>query len=197
MTYVFIFFLVIFLLWGFLVYSRKSLWDVVHRNLLDLEDTHEGRVLRRSALSRPVFHGKINGREITINFSTEKLAGKRISYIDITFNVQAAFSCTVAGKSWLKNQQDGKDCDEDCIFVQNDTGKEFLVRPASDKNVQKFIQTKEFRSIINNFDGLAYLFVNRHGLICEFQTEEVAKETEFERFNPKLQQLEKLEKVLQ
>jgi len=195
MTYVFIFFLVIFLLWAFLVYSRKSLWDVVHRNLLDLQDAYEGRVMRRSFLARPVFNGKINGREITINFSSEKLDGKRITYIDITFNIHASFSCTIAASAWLKKQQDGKA--EDFTFIQNNQGREFLIRPASDNKVQDFIQTEQFHDIINKFDGLAYLFVNRHGLICEFETEDLARKTEFEQLNSKLVYLENLEKVLQ
>ena len=195
MTYIFLFFLAIFLLWGFLVYSRKSLWDVVHRNLLDLEDTYEGRVIRSSFLARPVFHGKVNGREITINFSGEKLDGKRITYIDITFDVHASFSCTVAGNTWLKKQQEGEA--DDFLLLQNERGKEILVRPASDSKVKQFIKTKEFRAVINGFDNLAYLFVNRHGLICEYQTEELAKATEFGQLNPKIQYLENLEKVLQ
>ncbi len=195
MTYIFLFFLIIFLLWGFLVYSRKSLWDVVHRNLLDLEDTYEGQVMRRSFLARPVFYGKVNGREITINFSNEKLDGKRITYIDITFDIHASFSCTIAGSAWLKKQQNGEA--EDFVLVQNERGKELLVRPASDKKVQRLLKTEEFQNVINGFADLAYLFVNRHGLICEYQTEELAKATEFEQLNPKIQHLEKLEKVLQ
>ena len=195
MIYVFIFFLILFLLWGFLVYSRKSLWDVVHRNLLDLEDTYEGRVMRSSFLARPVFHGKVNGRNITINFSSERLDGKRITYIDITFDVHASFSCTIAGNTWLKKQQEGEA--EDFVLLQNDRGKEILVRPASDSKVQQFIKTAEFQAVINGFEDLAYLFVNRHGLICEYQTEELAKATEFGQLDPKIQSLEKLEKVLQ
>ncbi len=194
MTYVFLFFLILFLLWGFLVYSRKSLWDVVHRNLLDLEDAYEGRVIRRSFLARPVFHGKINGSEITINFSSEKLQGRRITYIDISFNIRSAFNCTIAANTWLKKQQDGQI--EDFMLVQNDQGKEFLIRPASDKKVKAFFQSEEFRNIINTFDGLAYLFLNRNGLICEFETEDMAKSTEFEQLNLKLNHLKELEKVI-
>ena len=39
-------------IWGLLIYIRKTMWDAVHRSLLDLEDAYEGTVVRRSFAAR-------------------------------------------------------------------------------------------------------------------------------------------------
>ena len=69
----FIIFAVVLVLYIIMILIRKSLWDTVHRNLLDVEDNYNGKVIRTGFASRPVFKGIIDGNDITINFSTEKL----------------------------------------------------------------------------------------------------------------------------
>ncbi|MCK5852685.1 hypothetical protein KAH27_06600, partial [bacterium] len=60
MVYLFIFILIIILVLFILIWIRKTLWDAIHRNLLDFEDNHKGQVARRNIFNRPVFSGHIN-----------------------------------------------------------------------------------------------------------------------------------------
>lgn len=190
MIYIVIFILFILLIWFSLIYVRKSMWDTVHRNLLDLEDHFNGKVIRRSALSRPIFHGKINGREITLNFSTEKLESGRISYVDISYNIPARFTCTVAKKSWLEKQQAGKL--EDFLEIQNDSGETVIIRPASSEEVQNMKQAPQLINLINHLSRLSYIFINSTGLLCEFESSEIARDTEFAKLSTTLELIEEL-----
>jgi len=181
-------------LWGVLVLMRKSMWDVVHRNLLDLEDAYEGTVIRNNFASRPVFHGNIRGTDFTINFSTEKSEGKRVYYVDISYSVLARFNCTIAGKKWLDEQQAGSI--DDFVLLTNNAAKEFIVRPISDKRVEDLGKHPALNNVINNIDGLAYIFIGKSGILCEFETQELPKYTEFKLLNENILLLDKLGKAL-
>ena len=194
MIYVFITFLVIIGIWFFLVWIRKTMWDAVHRNLLDLEDEIEGSVMRRGFASRPIFHGKHNGYDFTINFSSEKTAGKCISYVDISYSKPCKRAFTLSEKSWLDAQQAGPI--EDYSQWSNHAGKQLILRPASDPDIAKLLKNQDFKSILDEQDDLAYIFFGNTGLIYEYITEEVIKSTEVAAIKDRLQFLEKLNEVL-
>ena len=101
--YIIIFLAVIFFL---LNYVRKMQWDRIHINLLELADEIAGEIYRRNFLARPVFHGKYNGHELTINFSSERVGKTRSHYMDIALNKKIKSSFTISSKKWLSQQQD-------------------------------------------------------------------------------------------
>lgn len=170
------------------------MWDAVHRNLLDLEELIDGKVFQRSFAARPVFHGKINSTEITINFSTDKTDGKRHTYIDISLATQAGFNCTLASRPWLKKQDAGEI--EDLITLKNSSDEEFILRPASDSKVKKLIKNPLIKEIVNEFSGLAYLFIGKNGMMCEIETTEVVKATQSDKLHKKLLMLHQLSGVI-
>ncbi len=175
----------VLVIWSLLIYIRKTMWDAVHRNLLDLEDAYEGSIIRRSFAARPIFNGRINNRALTINFSTEKTKNTRRTYIDISIDKGPKVSCTISNKKWLDSQ--GPDTIEDFITVQNNKGLDFIVRPASNKSVKNLTNETVFRDLIDEMPGLAYIFTGKSGIICELFTEEIVKATEFVKMEKNLQ----------
>jgi len=188
MLYILLFILALLFVWALLVWVRKTMWDAVHRNLLDLEDHFQGRVMRRSFVTRPFFHGKINNQTLTVNFSSEKIAGKRITYIDISYAINAQTSLTITDKAWLEKQNPGTL--EDFALLKNRQGQEFILRPASHPTVKKLIKEKAFAELLDGLNGLAYIFIGETGMICELMSEEVIKATEFENMQKYLHLLE-------
>lgn len=184
--------LLVILFYVLLIFIRKTMWDAVHRNLLDLEDRFEGRVMRRGFATRPVFHGKMNGISFTINFSTEKKEGRRNTYIDFSFALASEISCTVSEKEWLQKQTSEEI--RDYLVMQNKSGKEFILRPASAAGIKKIAQSPALKNIIDS-KGLAYLFAGKSGLICEFATEEVVKFTEVDNLEKIMQLIQSMSGV--
>ncbi len=187
MIYVLGFILIVVLLWLFLIWLRKTTWDAVHRNLLDLEDIVEGRVVRRGFASRPVFHGTLHKHSFTINFSTEKHEGKRSTYVDISYEQAAPFSFTIASKNWLESRMD----DGSAQFVEytNTDGMVFMARPAIDKRVADLLEKKDVQNLLNNWNDLAYFFAGETGIMYEFITEAVVKSTEAEALKNRLEEI--------
>ena len=195
MIYLFIVFFILIGAWFFMVWVRKSMWDAVHRNLLDLEDQIEGKVMRRGFASRPFFHGKYNGYDFTINFSSEKTSGKRLTYVDISYSIQSTVSFSVSEKDWLTSQQ--AEAPQDFNEWQNAAGKTLVLRPVSDKQVQKLLSNKTFKNIFNQQDDLAFIFMSKTGLLYEYITEEVIKSTEPDALIDRLQLLDQLKEVIE
>ncbi len=192
--YFFIFLLIIMALWFFMVWIRKTMWDAVHRNLLDLEDRIEGRVQRRGFAGRPFFHGRFRDTEVTVNFSSEKTADKRRTYIDISYSAASPVSFSVSEKSWLTEQQAGPL--EDFLEVQTESGQTMILRPASAKGVKMLSEKEAFRNILNAQPDMAYIFAGPSGLLYEYITEEVIKSTEPDQLLARLTMLDNLREVL-
>lgn len=192
--YFFIFLLILFGLWFLMVWIRKTMWDAVHRNLLDLEDRMDGRVQRRGFAGRPFFHGRFKGAEVTINFSSEKKADKRRTYVDISYSFSSTVSFSVSEKNWLLEQQAGPL--EDFLELQTDSGQTMILRPASAKSVKALSANEVFRKILNGQSDMAYLFAGQSGLLYEYITEEVIKSTEPDRLLTRLTMLDTLKEVL-
>jgi hypothetical protein len=194
MIYIFGIILIILLLWLFLIWLRKTTWDAVHRNLLDLEDIIDGRVMRRGFASRPVFHGTFHKHSFTINFSTEKHEGKRSTYVDISYEQAAPFSFTIASKTWLASRMD--DGSAQFIEYTNATGTVFMARPANDERIARLLDNKEVRELLNGWKDLAYFFAGETGIMYEFVTEAVVKSTEAEALKKRLEEIRRFLGVL-
>ncbi len=194
MTIVFSIFLVVFVLVLFLFYVRKSQWDTIHRNLLDLEDHFEGKVIRRGFAARPFFHGKVMGFPFTLNISTEKLANQRMVYVDITWDIATRQALTISNNDWLKRRGDEQPPNSKVISTQS--GKKFIFIHEDEKRLQHIAQHPVVQEFLTQFENLCFLFMGKTGLICEFSTENLAKATEFEGLNRRLQLIKKLGDVL-
>ncbi len=179
--------LLLLLTWAGLIFLRKSLWDVVHRNLLDLEDRYNGKIIRNSFAARPIFHGQISGDELTINFSTAKSKSGRKTYIDISLNVSADFSLTITEKNW-QQEQDGN-TPENSYELSLNNGNSYFLMPANSKKIVTLSSKKELKEILEKFNNLAYFFIGKSGIICEFWSDKIDRDTEFEIMQPRLEQI--------
>ena len=185
----------ILVVWIILLYIRKSLWDVVHRNLLALEDNFEGKIIRKNFLARPVFSGKINGSQITLSFSSAKSANGRITYLNISYDLPTKTSLTLSSKKWLEEQNAGEL--EDYTTIENDYGEKFVIRPISNKMVKQLIGNTVLLEFINEFRDLAYYFSGKTGILCEFIVDQAAEATKFDQLHKRLVLIEKLTKAVQ
>ncbi|MCB9059451.1 MAG: hypothetical protein H6627_12845 [Calditrichae bacterium] len=186
---------ILFLIWIVLIYMRKSLWDVVHRNLIDLEDHYKGKIIRNGFAARPVFHGKINEHDLTINFSTARSKEGRKTYIDFTLTISSPLSITIAERDWLKEQDSENPNMDSVLFINDDLA--YVLLPANNRKVEKIIAKDEFRRVLKKFNNLAYFFVGRSGTICEFWTDKLDKDTEFKVMNERLNQIRMMLGVLE
>ena len=185
----------ILIAWIILVYIRKSLWDVVHRNLLALEDHFEGKIIRKSFLAQPVFHGKINDSQVTLSFSTAKSTKGRITYLNISYDLLTKTSLTLSAKNWLEEQNAGEL--DDYVALENDYGEKFILRPISNKLVKALAEDKILLEFMNEFRDLAYYFSGKTGILCEYIIEQVAEATEFDQLYKRLILIKKLTRAIQ
>ena len=174
----------LFLIWIAMIYVRKSMWDVVHRNLIDLEAKYSGKIIRSGFAARPVFQGKINNSDLTINFSTAKSHKGRKTYIDFTLAISSPISITIAEREWLK-EQDSQNPNMDTVFHVNDD-LAYVLLPANNKKIEDIMAREDFRRVLRKFNQLAYLFVGKSGTIVEFWTDKIDKDTVYEQMDERL-----------
>jgi len=187
-------FIVLMLIWIGLIFLRKSLWDSVHRNLLDLEDNYKGKVIRNGFAARPVFKGQINGVDVTINFSTAKSANGRRTYIDFTLTISSKLTITIAEKNWLK-EQNGEHHEKNTELIVNDD-LTYVIMPPNNRKIENLIGKEEFRRSLRKFDNLAYFFVGKSGTICEFWSDKIDRDTTFDIMKSRLDQIRILLSIL-
>jgi len=187
---------VMFVLWGGMVWLRKSLWDTVHRNLLDMEDVYDGKVIRDGFIARPVFHGKIGGKSITVNFSSARAGNKRQNYIDLSLAAKTSQTLTITDANWLKSQN-GDAQNPDSQVVETARNVIYHIMPASKPAINKLVTDSTFLALLDSFDHLAYFFVGKTGAICEFFTEALDKDTEFPVMEKRLGQIDALLQLIE
>jgi len=182
--------LLLFLVWIGLIFIRKSLWDVVHQNLIDMEDNFSGKIIRSSFAARPVFHGKMNGEDLTINFSTARTKSGRKTYINITLTLKRDLSLTITEKNWLLEQNDK--IPENGLEINVDETHNYIILTGSDKQAKQLISNEKFINALKNFDKLAYLFIGKSGTICEFWSAQIDKDTQFDLMKSRLENIQTL-----
>ena len=187
-------FFLLLLSWIGLVFLRKSMWDVVHRNLLDMEDNYDGKVIRNGFAARPVFKGRIKDADVTINFSTAKQKSGRRTYIDFTMTMSSNLTITIAEKNWLK-EQNGEDHQVNTEFIINDD-LTYIIMPPANRKIETLLANEEFRRCLKKFDNLAYFFVGKSGTICEFWSEKIDQDTVFDVMKSRLDQIRILLSIL-
>ena len=173
-----------------MVLIRKSLWDTVHRNLLDIEDNYDGHVIRNGFAARPVFKGKIKGNDITINFSTAKTRSGRKTYIDFTLTTASRISLTIAEKNWLVEQNRENSSEKQEILLKNNTS--YMVISSEASKIKKIISQSDFVDTLEHIENMAYFFVGKTGTICEFWSDQIDRDTQFEKMEQRLEKVYKL-----
>ncbi len=187
---------VLFLVWGALIYVRKTMWDAVHRNLLDLVDNYSGKVIRNGFAARPVFHGQVNNNDLTINFSSAKSVKGRESYIDFTFTQASEITVTIAEMEWLKQQNDDGEMPTGMrLQLQDDLI--YMVMPGDNRKLERLAKKPGFRRALGRFSNLAYFFVGKSGTICEFRAKDLPRETEFDKMRERIQNIQLMLSELQ
>jgi len=187
-------FFVLLLIWIGLIYLRKTLWDGVHRNLLDLEDNYDGKIIRNGFASRPVFKGRIQGTDVTINFSTARLKSGRKTYIDFTLTISAKVSLTIAEKKWLLEQNGETHSANTEIIINDDLT--YVIMPPDNRKIERLIAKDEFKRSLGKFENLAYFFVGKSGTICEFWSDKIDRDTTFDIMKSRLDQIRILLSIL-
>ncbi len=190
MVYLLIFVLIFLGFWGLLLYVRKSQWDTIHRNLLDLEDNYDGKVIRRGFAARPFFYGKIHGYPITVNISSEKLGKERLNYFDISWGIPVQDSFTLAEYQWLKKHRD--DQAENMHLMENVYGTKFAVIHKDKEKIHALSQHPTVQKFIDECDELCYVFLGKTGMICEFRADNLAEASKYENMNKRLELLKNL-----
>jgi hypothetical protein len=182
--------LLLFLLWLALIYIRKSLWDVVHQNLIDMEDNFSGQIIRNGFAARPVFHGKMNGDDLTINFSTARTKSGRKTYINISSTLKRNHSLTITEKNWLL--EENSKIPENGIEITVNENCSYIVMPGQDKEIGHILTSRKFQDALKNFEKLAYLFIGKSGTICEFWSTQIDKDTQFDLMKSRLKNIQTL-----
>jgi len=167
--FVFIVFLVAF---NFL---RKLQWDTVHHNLLDLVDDIGGEVIRRSMLSRPIYHGTYKKQDITINFSTEKVKKVRNNFIDISIGQKFSAAFTISAFAWLE-QRDDSALDE-FIELNIEGIQRYGLRSERGENVINKKKESQFSDSLHKLDPFHFLYVGYNGLLFEKEGDNLAIST--------------------
>ncbi|RLD14293.1 hypothetical protein DRI50_05650 [candidate division KSB1 bacterium] len=190
MLYVLIFVLFVIAIWGLLLYVRKSQWDTIHRNLLDLEDNYEGKVIRRGFAARPFFYGKINGHSLTLNISSEKLGKERLNYFDISWGMPTSESFTISEKGWLSKHRD----QEVAVLpeIENDYGQKFALIHKDPEKAKEIMQHPAVKPFINDCKSLCYIFLGKTGIICEFSAENLAEASKYESLKKRFELIKTL-----
>ncbi len=192
MIYILAIIALIFVFWALLMYVRKSQWDTIHRNLLDLEDHFEGKVIRRGFATRPFFHGRVEGHPFTLNISSERIDNERINYVDISWELPVKETFTIADFNWLKKRRDKTA--EKLKLIKSEQGKEFALMHRNKNRLEQLVKSPVIQQFVSQFENLCYVFLGKTGLICEFSTENLANATEFKSLNSKLELLKMLGK---
>jgi len=157
------------------------MWDAVHRNLLDLEDHFEGKVIRNGFASRPVFHGTFNKIRVTVNFSTSRLNRNRYNFIDISFAAGSDSSLTVIAEKWYSHFTSYEN--PEFFKVQLGAGMEYLIKPVNRK-IQQLFSSDSITAFFQKYPGFVYCFIASTGTLIEIQSEELIADTHFDKISP-------------
>ena len=155
-----------------LIFLRKLHWDAIHHNLLELADDIGGNIIRHGFATRPIYHGKYGGNELTVNFSTEKTKKGRLNYIDISLNRNIKYSLTLASEKWL-NENNAELLKNFIPFKNKDinmygisfAGKEAVTIQNIENNIKNHIKS------MSSFN---FIFLGGMGALLEIECENIA-----------------------
>ena len=175
-------------------YMRKLHLDAIHFNLLELVEAIDGQVMRRGILSRPVYHGKYKGNDLTINFSSERSQKKRREYIDISLSKNLKNNLTISTREWIENRNEGSL--EDFESIEIDGRESYVIRNSAKANYLKKNQDDKFKSTIKALSPFSYIFCGQNGLIFERECENLAMCTKHPQLEDTIISLHQLTQIL-
>ncbi len=190
MIYLLIFILIIFLILFILIWIRKTLWDAIHRNLLDFEDNYKGQVARKNIFNRPVFSGYIDDIVTSISFSSAREQNKRVNYINVSLEINCPYSFSISRRDWLKAQDAGPM--KDYINIVNNKKTVFILRPVSLQKVKNIASDTEIKNLLEICDDMSYVYFGATGILFEQSSAELLKDTEYKILNNKIKSIIKL-----
>ncbi|TFH01221.1 MAG: hypothetical protein E4H13_05490 [Calditrichales bacterium] len=173
---------------------RKLHMDAIHYNLLDLADEIGGEVLKRGMLSRPVYHGDLNGMDLTVNFSTERVQKKRRQFINISIARVLQNNLTIATRQWLENTAGSAPEEFDILEIDSDT--EYLIRKSSKKSYLRKNGQDEFSECLKKLSPFNYIYGGPTGILFEQECENLATCTKHPQLKENIDHLYRLAKVL-
>jgi hypothetical protein len=167
LTYIFYTVLVIIIFIILINYLRKLHWDSIHFNLLSLADEIKGEIYRRNFMTRPVFHGKYKGIELTINFSSERTGNGRSNYIDISFNKHVKHAFTISSLRWLRERTDSSLEDYREIEILGE--KKYGIRKGDPR-----LYSQKITGYLQKLDPFNFIFAGGTGVLMEIQCKNTA-----------------------
>jgi hypothetical protein len=171
-------------------YLRKLHWDSIHFNLLTLADNVEGEIFRRNFMARPVFYGKYNGIEITINFSSERTGKGRNNYIDISFSKKVKHTFTISSLDWLHERKDASP--EEYREIEISGQKKYGIRKGGSK-----LYSEKIIKCIETLDPFNFIFAGGTGVLMEIQCKNTAMATKHPLLMEKIEALNDFLKALE
>ncbi len=176
-----------------LIWIRKLQFDVIHRNLLALEDAYGGKVSRGGLASRPRYSGEYKGKKVTVSFSYERKKESKHYYLAVTMQCQSPVQFTILSREWLAEQADAH---QEGKKVKRIAGGKYLVEVTRNQLMKK-IPFKKIEPIVQHLDPFAYILVARTGMILERVSQHLVRETQFEALSGIFEQLYQLQQVLE
>jgi len=187
--------ILVLILLGFwiLVWVRKLQFDVIHRNLLELEDAYGGTVKRGGLASRPRYSGEYKGNKVSVSFSYESKKESKHYYLAVTMQCRSPVQFTVLSRDWLAEQADAHEEGKKTKAIAN--GK-YLIE-VTKAHLLKKIPVKKVEQIIRQLDPFAYILIARTGIIMERISEHLVRDTQFAVLSETFEQLYQLQQVLE
>ncbi len=173
---------------------RKLHLDALHFNLLELVDAIGGQVMRRGFLSRPVYHGKYKGVDLTINFSSERSQKKRREYLDISLSRNLKNNLTISTREWIENRSEGSLEDFESLEINGQDG--YVIKNATKANYLKNDQDVKFKKIVQALTPFAYIFCGQNGVIFERECDNLATCTKHPQLKDTITSLNQLTQIL-
>jgi hypothetical protein len=181
--------LTVILFFGVIIFLRKLHWDAIQLNLLQLEDDIGGNVIRKGFLTRPLYHGRYNSIDLTINFSTEKFKKSRRNYIDISIGKQFKYPFTLSSLNWLQERGEStSDYEPIKATAQNDYG----LRKETKGQVIKKNRKSDFTACISKLDPMNFIYFSKNGLLFERECRNLADETKYHKLKATIDTLYEL-----
>ncbi len=184
---------IIFLGFWILIWVRKLQFDVIHRNLLELEDAFGGKVRRGGLASRPRYTGSYKGNKVSVSFSYESKENSKQYYIAVTMQCRSPVQFTVLSRNWLAHQADAH---QEGKNVKAIADGHYLVE-VSKSHFMKKIPLKKIDPIIRRLDPFAYILVAQTGMIMERVSTHLVKDTQFGVIQEIFENLFRLQQVLE
>lgn len=175
-------------------YLRKLHLDALHFNLLELVDAIGGQVMRRGFLSRPVYHGKYKGVDLTINFSSERSQKKRREYLDISLSRNLKNNLTISTREWIETRSEGSLEDFESLEINGQDG--YVIKNATKANYLKNDQDVKFKKIVQALTPFAYIFCGQNGVIFERECDNLATCTKHPQLKDTITSLNQLTQIL-